>query len=73
MDQLTVLIGSAGTCRVLQLNFTAIECIPVDADYPIDQDIPIMVDNHYQLAVAIGIVPPQVELGYQMIKVGQQN
>ena len=57
MDQLTVRIGSTGTCRVLHLNFTAIECIPVDADYPVDEDLPLVVSHHYQLVVVIIVSP----------------
>ncbi|XP_065901064.1 plexin-A4-like isoform X2 [Dysidea avara] len=43
-DQLMVKIGSEGSCRVLSsITLTSVECIPNEADYPVNQDIPLMV------------------------------
>ena len=41
-----VKIGSEGSCRVLSsITLTSVECIPNEADYPVNQDIPLMVDH----------------------------
>ena len=43
MDQLMVFIGDNGMCRVLRVTLITVECIPIEADYPINRDIPLIV------------------------------
>lgn len=42
-EQLKVYISNISTCRVIHVNPNHVQCLPVDANYPVDVDIPLMV------------------------------
>ena len=68
--QVVVRISNISTCRVIQKNPNYLECIPVDANYPLDTDIPIMVKSAIDNTILDSLLLPKVELGHQRTMVG---
>ena len=68
--QVVVRISNISTCRVIQKSSNYLECIPLDADYPLDTDIPIMVKSAIGNTILDPFLLPKVELGRQRTMVG---
>ena len=46
-------ISNISTCRVIQKTSNNVECIPVDDDYPVNTDLPIMVCTVFRKTIMI--------------------
>jgi len=69
-EQLIVHIGNISRCRVLPLTSSnTAECIPIDANYPVDMDIPMTVQSAVDRTDFIMFFL-KVQLGHQMTTLG---
>ena len=41
-----VTLGSDAVCHVRQVNLTMVECALMEDEYPVEQDIPLMVSDN---------------------------